>query len=70
MLEWIWEEMSLESKMSWLTESNARERLTAAMTVLLGGFLSLKPEAISWTNGSKADVVERQGRNPCCVALS
>ena len=52
----------------WLTVSNAGVRSTAKQTVRCGGFLWLKPVAISLVSCSKAEVVEFPGRKPCWSA--
>ena len=43
-------------------------RSTATQTVRCGGFLWLKPVAISFVSCSKAEVVECPGRKPCWSA--
>ena len=45
--------------------SNAAVRSTATQTVRCGGFLWLKPVAISLVSCSKAEVVECPGQKPC-----
>ena len=52
----------------WLTVSNATVRSTATQTVRCGGFLWLKPVAISLVSCSKAEVVECPGRKSCWSA--
>ena len=58
----------LDNSTLWLTVSNAAVRLTATHTVRCGGFLWLKPVAISLVSCSKAEVVECPGRKPCWSA--
>ena len=52
----------------WLTVSIATVRPTATQMIPCGGFLWLKPVAISLVSCSKAEVVEYPGRKPCWSA--
>ena len=52
----------------YLTVSDSAVRSTATLTVRCGGFLRLKPVAISLVSCSKADLVESPSRKPCWSA--
>ena len=49
----------------WWTVSNAFEKSIAMMIVQRGGRGWLKPEAMVWLRGRRADVVEWSGRKLC-----
>ena len=58
------------SKTVWFTASKAFARSIDAATVRMGGLGWLKPDAIWWTIGRRAVVVDLLGRKPCWESAS